>query len=588
MLERLLPLCVAAPLLSAAVLMPLTSALPRRIADATATLCALFVAALAGAIAVATLHGPMHYWFGGWMPSHGIAVGIEFTADPIGAGIAAFAALLVTLAFAFSWWYFDSAGTLYHVLMLLFLAAMEGFALTGDLFNMFVFFELMSVAAFALTGFKIEEKESIEGAINFAVTNSIGAFLVLFGIALLYGRTGALNMAQIGAAVAHGPPDGLLVVAFALLLTGFCVKGAVVPFHFWLDDAHAVAPTPLCVLFSGIMVQLALYAIARIFWDIFAAPFAGHEAPIRLLLVVMGTISALLGAVLAFNQRHIKRMLAFSTISHSGIFICGLATFSVLGMAAAAIYVVAHGLVKAALFMGSGILLHRTGSVDTARLRGRGRAFTTLCVLFILGGLVLAGLPPFGLSAGKEMLESAVRHAGIAWLPAIFAIASALDGGAVLRVSGAVFFGLGRTPQAGEASTSESERRETNDHTGRTPVTMFVISFVALAFCLGAGLYGPFAAGAQRAASILMHGAIFRPEASTTLGGSLLNLGVAIGAVAIAALALYAPPIKPLSKPILAVRAIHTGVFTDYVAWIAIGVAVYGAFLVPIAAFSQR
>jgi multicomponent Na+:H+ antiporter subunit D len=137
----------------------------------------------------------------------------------------------------------------YDVLMIVFCGAMCGFALTGDLFNMFVWFELMSVAAYALTGFKIAELGPLQGAINFAVSNTIGAYMVLIGIALLYARTGALNLAQIGRTLAGQKPDGLVVVALTLIVVGFLVKAAMVPFHFWLSDAHAAAPAPVCVLF---------------------------------------------------------------------------------------------------------------------------------------------------------------------------------------------------------------------------------------------------------------------------------------------------------------------------------------------------
>jgi multicomponent Na+:H+ antiporter subunit D len=92
----------------------------------------------------------------------------------------------------------------------------------------------------------------VHGALNFAITNSVGAFLVLSGIALLYGRTGALNLAQLGQSLAAGPADRLVVVAFLLLMVGLFVKAAVVPFHFWLADAYALAPTAAGVLFAGV------------------------------------------------------------------------------------------------------------------------------------------------------------------------------------------------------------------------------------------------------------------------------------------------------------------------------------------------
>ena len=128
-------------------------------------------------------------------------LGITFVVDPIGAGLACLAALLTLLALVFSWRFVDSGGNHFQSLMLVFLAAMCGFCLTGDLFNLFVFFELMSTAAFALCGLKTAEPAPLQGSFNFAITNTVAAFLVLTGIALLYAVTGALNMAQIGLSI---------------------------------------------------------------------------------------------------------------------------------------------------------------------------------------------------------------------------------------------------------------------------------------------------------------------------------------------------------------------------------------------------
>src|SRR4051812_6463786 len=144
--------------------------------------------------------------------------------------------------------------------MLLFLAGAMGFSLTGDLFNLFVFFELVSVSAYALTAYDIEERGPLTGTLNFAVTNSVGAFFILTGLALVYARTGALNMAQIGESLASSPAgaDSLVVGAFTLMCVGFFCKAAVVPFHFWLADAYSVAPTPVCLLLSAVMSELGL------------------------------------------------------------------------------------------------------------------------------------------------------------------------------------------------------------------------------------------------------------------------------------------------------------------------------------------
>src|SRR5947199_9819035 len=162
---------------------------------------------------------------------------------------------------------------------------------------MFVFFELMSVSAYVLAGFIVTHRAPIEGSLNFAITNSVGAILVLFGIGLIYGRTGALNLAQIGQVLGHKGADGLVVVGFALIVCGFLVKAAAVPFHFWLADAYSVAPTPVCLLFAGVMSELGLLGVARVYWTAFHGAFGPHDAGLRAVLVIAGIVTALVGAL---------------------------------------------------------------------------------------------------------------------------------------------------------------------------------------------------------------------------------------------------------------------------------------------------
>jgi multicomponent Na+:H+ antiporter subunit D len=187
---------VAIPFLAAAALVAGTLVLPRRVVDVVSVLTAGTVVGLCVALLVRSSTGPVATWFGGWTPRNGVALGISLAVDPIGAGAATMAAVLVLASLLFSWRYFDASGSLFHVLILVYAGGAVGFVLSGDIFNMFVFFELVGVAGYVLTGYKIDERAPLQGALNFAVTNSIGGFLVLVGIALLYGRTGALNLAR--------------------------------------------------------------------------------------------------------------------------------------------------------------------------------------------------------------------------------------------------------------------------------------------------------------------------------------------------------------------------------------------------------
>src|SRR5437763_5562967 len=365
--------------------------LPRRAADTLGLLASVAVAVLCATLLFHVRHGRDVYWFSGWHPSNGMALGISFSVDTMGAGLATLVAVLMVAAVTFSWRYFeDDPGHRFSILMLVFLAAMVGFSLSGDLFNMFVFFELMGTAAYALTGYKIEATSPLQGALNFAVSNSVGGYSILLGIGLLYARTGALNLGQIGNALAGHRPDGLVVGAFTLITVGLLVKAAVVPFHFWLADAHAVAPTPVCVLFSGAMVELGLYGVARVYWTVFEGSFAPHAHALSHVLLGIGVLTVVVGAVMCFFQQHIKRVLAFSTISHMGLFLVAFALFDHAALAGAAVYILAHGFVKAARSVCAGIVLHRLRGVDAEAQRGRGRVMPWTGAVFALGGLALA------------------------------------------------------------------------------------------------------------------------------------------------------------------------------------------------------
>jgi Proton-conducting membrane transporter len=289
----LTPLPVAVPLIGAALIACLRRWLNRAAADSLGILVTAITLAISSLLLARVIDGPSVYWFGNWYPRGSIILGVSFVAEPISTGLCVLASTLTLLSLIFSWRLVASGSNHFQPLMLIFLAAMCGFSLTVDIFNLFVFFELMSTAAFALCGLKIEEPAPLQGAFNFAVTNTIAAFLILTGIALLCAITGALNMAQIGLQLA-ARHDPLVLFAFTLLTCGFFIKAAIVPFHLWLPDAHAVAPTPVCVLFSGLMVELGLFAVAGLRFIIFAQTFANHETSLQEIFLSLGVLTVLI------------------------------------------------------------------------------------------------------------------------------------------------------------------------------------------------------------------------------------------------------------------------------------------------------
>jgi len=585
----LLPLTVALPFTGAALGVALDHWLPEWVKQFPAlvfsvatTVCAVLALAHSGS-------APVH-WFGGWQPKHGIAIGIAFVGEPLGAGMAALAGVLATAALLFSWHYMEEAPRLYRVLMLVFLGGMCGFALSGDLFNMFVFFEVMGVAAYALAGYHIEQLGPLQGALNFAITNSIGAYMILFGTALVYGQTGALNLAQIGKTLAGHPPDALLVVAFTLILVGFLVKAAVVPFHLWLADAHAVAPAPVCVLYSGVMVELGLLGVARVYWTAFEAPFGMHAPNVRNVLLVVGIATALLGAVMAFLQRHLKRLLAYSTISHAGVMLAGVALLDHVSLAGVANLVLSHGLLKGALFLAAGVLLREFHSIDELRLHGRGRELPLLGVLFGLAAFGLVGFPYVGTFLGHALIDDGGMELGHSWLPPLLMVASAVSAAAIFRAGARIFLGCG--PKHDPLLAPEPEEKPPEGQGSRPLMVVTVAALVTAG--LVASVVPGLQDGTEHSAAHFMdrHAYVSHvldgrpvdvlPDVPAVVHrATAASIAYGLGAAALTLLVtlfglsrrripnIFGPPINVL-------KAAHSGIVGDYVMWLTLGTAVLG------------
>jgi multicomponent Na+:H+ antiporter subunit D len=392
-LASLLPLPVLFPLCGA-VLAPL---LARRFGWLAVVVSLI---ALAGSAAVLAIEAPavfggwvVSHYLGNWTPVHGHVLGVALAADPFGLDYALAVAVVGAVLLMYTLSELGGLGRRelggYACLFQLLLAALIGGALTADLFNLFVWFEVAALASYGLTGFFLERPIALEAAFKVLVLTTLASFAVFIGAGLLYARHGALNFAQLHGALA-GHVAAADLVAFGLLLAGFATKAGLVPFHGWLADAHTAAPGPVSALFSGLMVSFGVVAIGRIAFQVYGP----SAAPVRGLLLTVGLVSALLGAVLALAQDDLKRLLAYDTVSQVGIITVGLGTGTAAGIAGGVYHLINHALFKPLLFLCAGAIVHQTGVTKLSEMGGLARRMPLITAAFVLGVLSIAGIPP--------------------------------------------------------------------------------------------------------------------------------------------------------------------------------------------------
>ena len=386
-------LVLSLPLAAAAVLTALLDRIPRRIAEWFAI--AIAIVTLAGTIdvLVAVLRGgTIAVWMGGWHPGNRVGLGIVLAIDPAAACVAVLVATVVLAAIVFSYQYFEEAGTIFYVLILAMLGSMVAFAYAGDIFNMFVWYEVFSVAAYALSTFHGATKNAFEGALQFALTNTVAGLFFLTGIIMLEGRTGELDLVAVGHSLAaHGRPDVLVTTSLACVAIGLFTRGALAPLQFWFDEVHTTAPTPLSAILSGAMTPLALYGFVRVYWSIYAGVLPPSHALVAALEAI-AIATALYGTLMTMRESHFKRKLAHAGVAHAGVALAAIGAFTVRGLAGAAIYATSYALAAAALFFATAILKSIAGERDVRLLQGSGHNLPLTGIAFAVAATMLTAV----------------------------------------------------------------------------------------------------------------------------------------------------------------------------------------------------
>ncbi len=290
----------------------------------------------------------------------------------------------------------------YHALFQVLLAGVCGAFLTGDLFNLYVWFEVMLIASFGLLVLG-GSKAQLDGGIRYVALNLVSTVMFLSAIGILYGLTGTLNMADLHGAVANVENQGLLTVVAVLFLVAFGIKAAVFPLFFWLPASYHTPAVAVSAVFAGLLTKVGVYALIRMFTLIFTHDTAYTHG----LLLAIAALTMVTGVLGAAAQNEFRKILSFHIVSQIGYMILGLALYTPLALVGAVFYLVHHIIVKANLFLVSGVSKRLTGSFDLAAIGGLYRTTPLLAVLFLIPAFSLAGFPPLSGFWAKLLLVQA-------------------------------------------------------------------------------------------------------------------------------------------------------------------------------------
>lgn len=367
---------------------------------ALGTMLTSLVASLVLLWAVQNGDGAVVFRSGGWPAPFGIVL----VGDPLSALFVVMSQLVIAMGILYANGSKDSVVSypFFYPLFLTLAVGLTGAFLTGDMFNLFVFTELLVISGAALTA-SSDDRYGTEAAYKYFYISLMAATFLLLGVGSLYVSYGTLNMADLASRIAAGGNNGLLLLpAVGFLLAAFMIKSAVFPFHFWQPDFHTAAPTAVHAVLSSVVVKLGVYGFLRMTSLLFL-----DQAPlIRGILLVMGIVGIVYGGLSAIASYDAKRMLAYSTMAQIGFILVGIGWGTSLSITAAVVFAFNHSLVKSAMLMLAGYVASRAPVKSAAFevVTGVGKTLPLGGVLFFLGSLGLAGIPPTNGFISKALL----------------------------------------------------------------------------------------------------------------------------------------------------------------------------------------
>jgi len=366
----------------------------------------------------------------------------SFVTDPASGVLKMFAYVTLGITFLYSREYLQNNGLLKGEFFILGLFGLLGIMImisAASLLTLYLGLEVLALSQYTLVAFNRDSAVSAESAMKYFVLGAIASGTLLYGISLLYGVTGTLELAELAARVGSTSQVGVpVLLALAFIIVGIAFKFGAVPFHMWLPDVYQGAPTPV-TLFIGSVPKLASFALV---WRVLVEGLGGlHDGGWRDMLIVLCVLSLGLGNLVAIAQTNLKRMLAYSTISHVGFIFMGFIAGTEDGLSAAMFYTFAYVLMAAAAF-GMIILLSRRG-YDAERLedfKGLNARSPWFALVMLMIMFSMAGVPPFVGFYAKLVVLGSVLDAGLVWLAAVGMLFAVIGAYYYIRVVWYMYF----------------------------------------------------------------------------------------------------------------------------------------------------
>jgi len=362
------------------------------------------------------------------------------------------AATALTIMFSstlYSLEYMRNKGSLaeYYSLMTLLAAGVVGIFLTSNLLIFYFCWEFMLVPSYFILG-GWGERRSYSAAFKFFVFTHAGAVAILLGIGATYFLTGTLDMLQARTLISSAPKDTQFWIFLAYLL-GFIVKMAIVPLHMWLPDAYTKSPIPFAAILSGVITEAGAYGILRIPVGMILPSIISLESTRCLFhaISLLGVVSAIYGSTIALVDNDLKRIAAFSSISHTGYILFGLSLCSTVeGVIGTVLHLMAHGISKSLLFLNVGSIINCTGQGDIRKMGGLATVMPLISVSTTISVLSIAGIPPFACFLSEFLIFTGGFNAGIldnfyVVTTSIMLLVTVFSLGYCIRLFGKVFLG---------------------------------------------------------------------------------------------------------------------------------------------------